>query len=175
MNDQTLDSWKAIGADLQRDECTVRRWEKEEGLPVHRHSHRSRSSVYAYPSEVDAWRARRKVVPESAPQRPLWRIPAFALTMVLCLVMVGNGVHPVEAQSKASRQVWVTRRSDTPLNLSPNGRYFAFVDWSTGGDLAVRDLATGAERRLTKNTGQKRPRCHVLPRWPPDRLRLASL
>jgi len=32
-----LESWKEIGAYLQRNAVTARRWEKEEGLPVHRH------------------------------------------------------------------------------------------------------------------------------------------
>ena len=50
-----LDSWKAIAARLNRDISTVQRWEKREGLPVHRHLHDKRGSVYAYPSEVDAW------------------------------------------------------------------------------------------------------------------------
>ena len=71
MNDERrLESWKEIGAYLQRDLRTARRWEKEEGLPVHRHSHTSRASVYAFPSEIDAWRASRKVVPEPL---PLWK------------------------------------------------------------------------------------------------------
>ena len=34
----------------------MRRWEHEEGLPVHRHVHRVQGSVYAYRSEIDAWR-----------------------------------------------------------------------------------------------------------------------
>jgi len=63
-NEPTLESWKEISAYLQRDAKTARKWEKEEGLPVHRHTHKSRSSVYAYASEIDAWRASRKVVPE---------------------------------------------------------------------------------------------------------------
>jgi hypothetical protein len=49
-----LDSWKAIAAYLKRDERTVRRWEKE-GLPVHRHMHAKKASVYAYVSEIDLW------------------------------------------------------------------------------------------------------------------------
>src|SRR2546425_11510352 len=49
-----LDSWKAIAGYLNRDESTVRRWEKE-GLPVRRHAHKSKASVYAYPSEIDVW------------------------------------------------------------------------------------------------------------------------
>src|SRR5688500_12958176 len=50
-----LDSWKEIAAYLKRDVTTVRRWEKREGLPVHRHLHERRDSVYAYPSEIDEW------------------------------------------------------------------------------------------------------------------------
>ena len=50
-----LDSWKEIAAYLKRDATTVRRWEKREGLPVHRHPHERRDSVYAYAAEIDAW------------------------------------------------------------------------------------------------------------------------
>jgi len=53
-----LESWKAIATHLNRDVRTVMRWETSEGLPVHRHRHLARSSVYAYPSELDLWRAR---------------------------------------------------------------------------------------------------------------------
>ena len=34
-----LDSWKEIAAYLNRDVTTVQRWEKREGMPVHRHLH----------------------------------------------------------------------------------------------------------------------------------------
>jgi TolB-like protein len=51
-----LDSWKQIAAYLHRSVRTVRRWEHEEGLPVHRHMHRTLASVYALKSEIDAWR-----------------------------------------------------------------------------------------------------------------------
>jgi TolB-like protein/Flp pilus assembly protein TadD len=51
-----LDSWKEIAAYLKRGVRTVRRWEKDEGLPVHRHVHRVLGSVYAYRSEIDRWR-----------------------------------------------------------------------------------------------------------------------
>ena len=50
-----LDSWKEIAAYLNRSVRTVRRWEADEGLPVHRHMHRSLGSVYAFRSEIDAW------------------------------------------------------------------------------------------------------------------------
>src|ERR1700674_1477229 len=51
-----LESWKEIAAYLGRDVTTVRRWEKREGLPVHRLQHSKLGSVYAYTKELDAWR-----------------------------------------------------------------------------------------------------------------------
>jgi TolB-like protein/Flp pilus assembly protein TadD len=51
-----LDSWKEIAAYAKRGVRTVRRWEREEGLPVHRHLHRKLGSVYAFKSEIEAWR-----------------------------------------------------------------------------------------------------------------------
>jgi TolB-like protein/Tfp pilus assembly protein PilF len=50
-----LDSWKEIAAYLNRDVTTVQRWEKREGMPVHRHMHDRMGSVYASRSELDAW------------------------------------------------------------------------------------------------------------------------
>ncbi len=50
-----LDSWKEIAAYLKRGARTVQRWEREEGLPVHRLVHDKLGSIYAYRSELDAW------------------------------------------------------------------------------------------------------------------------
>ncbi|HSA93525.1 MAG TPA: tetratricopeptide repeat protein [Terriglobales bacterium] len=50
-----LDSWKEIAAYLKRDVRTVQRWEKKEGLPVHRHLHEKLGAVYAFRSEIDTW------------------------------------------------------------------------------------------------------------------------
>jgi Tol biopolymer transport system component len=50
-----LDSWKEIASYLKRDVTTVQRWEKREGMPVHRHVHDRMGSVYASRAELDAW------------------------------------------------------------------------------------------------------------------------
>ena len=50
-----LDSWKEIASYLKRDVTTVQRWEKREGMPVHRHQHDRMGSVYALRAELDAW------------------------------------------------------------------------------------------------------------------------
>ena len=52
---QRLDSWKEIAAFFERDERTVRRWEIERGLPVHRVPGSSRGVVYAFTEELEEW------------------------------------------------------------------------------------------------------------------------
>ncbi|MEO1554383.1 MAG: tetratricopeptide repeat protein, partial [Pseudomonadota bacterium] len=54
-----LVGWKRIAAHLGCSERTARRWEQEESLPVHRQQHETRSTIYAVPSELDAWIASR--------------------------------------------------------------------------------------------------------------------
>lgn len=51
-----LDSWKEIASYLRREVRTVQLWEKREGLPVHRHFHKSLGSVFALRSEIDSWK-----------------------------------------------------------------------------------------------------------------------
>ena len=54
-----LESWKEIARHLRRQVRTVQRWEREEGLPVHRHHHQQRGTVYAFSEELDAWQVAR--------------------------------------------------------------------------------------------------------------------
>ncbi len=54
-----LDSWKEIACYLRKDIRTLHRWETEESLPIYRHVHKKRGTVYAYKAEVDAWRGNR--------------------------------------------------------------------------------------------------------------------
>lgn len=56
---ERLDSWKKIASYLKRDVSTVQRWERREAMPVHRHLHYKLGSVYAFGSELDAWRTAR--------------------------------------------------------------------------------------------------------------------
>ena len=55
LNEGRLDSWKKIAVYLKRDVTTVQRWEKREGMPVHRQLHDKMGSVYAFRSELDRW------------------------------------------------------------------------------------------------------------------------
>lgn len=54
-SDRRLNSWKSIAAYFERDERTVKRWESQRGLPVHRVPGAGRSSVYAYTDELSEW------------------------------------------------------------------------------------------------------------------------
>ncbi len=64
--DERLDSWKEIATHVKRDVTTVQRWEKREGMPVYRHLHDKRGSVYAFTSELDAWIESRRIHLEEA-------------------------------------------------------------------------------------------------------------
>jgi eukaryotic-like serine/threonine-protein kinase len=66
-----LDAWKGIANYLGRDVTTVRRWEKREGLPVHRHLHEKLGSVYAFTDEIDDWwKQRSRVFALPGPKDP---------------------------------------------------------------------------------------------------------
>ena len=105
-----LDSWKEIAAYLKREVRTVQRWEAKEGLPVHRHQHDTQVTVYAFPSELDRWLARRCPARENgelaAPlsSMPWWNrhgtIQSFCAVAVLILVA---GLVWVEARGAGAR------------------------------------------------------------------------
>jgi Tol biopolymer transport system component len=65
-----LDSWKKIAVYLQRDVSTVQRWERREGMPVHRHLHDKQGSVFAYRSELDHWWQGRRTQLAPSPPAP---------------------------------------------------------------------------------------------------------
>lgn len=55
ISNHRLDSWKEIAAFFSRDGRTVRRWEKERALPVHRVPGGGRGGVFAYTHELREW------------------------------------------------------------------------------------------------------------------------
>jgi Tol biopolymer transport system component len=107
---ERLDSWKGIAAHFDRDVSTVQRWEKREGMPVHRHLHDRAGSIYAFTAELDEWARSRNVriaqpnpndirpaipfaVPprsEVAPPRVRWK-PVLALVAAVVVLAIGVG------------------------------------------------------------------------------------
>lgn len=110
-----LDSWKEIAAYLNRSERTVRRWESNEELPVHRLQHDKRGSVYAYARELDAWRVARRLTGDEPGEEPArfrtrWWI-AGAATILAALAVVGVRVWSVdrtlaETRGTSNEQAW---------------------------------------------------------------------
>lgn len=71
------------------------------------------------------------------------------------------------------RQVWAGPGVDTEGNITLDGRYLTFVDWDTG-DLAVRDLVAGTNRRLTnKGTWEQSDEMAGESKWSRDGRRIA--
>ena len=54
---------------------------------------------------------------------------------------------------KGDRSLWSGADADGFGTISPGGRYFTFTDWANGAQLAIRDLETGTNHRLTTGGG----------------------
>src|SRR5215469_15912380 len=65
-----LNSWKEIANYLGRGVRTVQRWEREQGLPVHRIGNGKRSPVFATMAELKFWIATSDVtrIPQPHPR-----------------------------------------------------------------------------------------------------------
>ena len=74
--DGRLGSWKEIAGYLGAGVRSVQRWEETESLPVHRHAHDKRSTVYAYKTELDVWRrGRRDLIDAGGAEEPTQESP----------------------------------------------------------------------------------------------------
>ncbi len=93
---QRLNSWKEIAAFFGKDERTVKRWEAIRGLPIRRVPGGTRTSVFAYVSELEAWLSapRPLAAPPAADaaappsSRPL-RLPLAAAIGIIVLLVIG--------------------------------------------------------------------------------------
>ena len=160
---QRLDGWKSIATYLKRTTRTVQRWEKQEGLPVHRIGHSAAASVFAHPEELDAWWNERKARLE--PQWPAAAEPvpgpsrsglqAAVLTLVVAMAAVGVAAylrlrpHP---RFVGSEVVTPVRRGNVELaTISPDGKAVVYAwDLNNQHTLTLRDSASGEERILSQ-------------------------
>jgi Tol biopolymer transport system component len=149
-----LETWKEIAAYLKRDVRTVQRWEKTEGLPVRRHLHAKSATVYAHRAELDLWweqRRPRLEAPEAGEPRSRRMVIGVLAVAVLSLSAVGLlwWRLPQAKGQPESRRLWMGPDTDHFGGVSPDGRLFAYSDKETD-DLAIVDLETGREQKLTK-------------------------
>jgi Tol biopolymer transport system component len=80
----------------------------------------------------------------------------------------------VRQSGTATRRVWTGPKTDFFGAVSPDGKSISFVDWETG-DLAVRDLEKGTDRRITnKGSWESNPNEEAeLSIWSPDSKQIA--
>lgn len=178
--EQPLESWKEIAAYLGKGVRTVVRWEKNEGLPVHRHMHERRSSVFAYRSEIDVWWQSRRMVlekdvpeaPADQPELPTHRFRWLWLTALIPVVVsaiwflrpaASRTVHP----PFSFEQLTAYPGNQSTLSFSPDGNYFAFA-WNPAPgqgnlDIYVQAVGSSEPKRLTEH-----PFWEFSPAWSPD-------
>jgi TolB-like protein/Tfp pilus assembly protein PilF len=148
---ELLDSWKEIAAYLNRDVTTVQRWEKREAMPVHRHVHDKRGSVYALTEELDAWiqmrssrgderekKSEAETIPPAVPGAPPLQRPrlwvAFAIVLCLCLLAFAS---------------WLVLRQRRTVTVAPKIRSLAVLPLrNLSGDPAQDYLADGMTEAL---------------------------
>ncbi|MEW5980509.1 MAG: hypothetical protein AB1898_32385 [Acidobacteriota bacterium] len=171
-----MESWKGIAAHLGRDVRTVQRWEKQEGLPVHRHIHNKLSSVYAYSEELNTWwcnRRRELEVEQSSSDLTQSRSRGFKLPAgLLFLVLSGlSGAllaiwlyRPAPAVELPLRRFAFTpRETVSRVAISPDGKHIAYIANSgEQRELWVQDLDREGPRRISGTTGAE------YPFWSPD-------
>ncbi len=180
--DDRLDSWKEIAAYLKRGVRTVQRWERVNGLPVHRLDLERQGSVFAYRAELDAWWESRRqsqpaleevvaTVPKPEPTlHRRWVL--LGATGVFCVLSLGLGfalwtrsqgtgvqaLNPIPLTSDLGSEVQPT--------FSPDGDQVAYA-WDGPAqnhwDIYVKMVGSDAPLRLTKGEGE-----NALPAWSPD-------
>ena len=179
---ERLDSWKEIATHFNRDVTTVQRWEKREGMPVHRHLHDRAGSIYAFTAELDAWARSRNVrlvqenvndVPSASaitPALPLrsalpafraqWRLilPLAALIALLALA-VGFWINKTEyfwrnpiAEARFQK-ITDFEGVEQAAAVSRDGQFAAFLSDRDGKmDVWVTQVGSGQFHNLTLGT-----------------------
>ncbi|MBM4036764.1 MAG: DUF5050 domain-containing protein [Planctomycetes bacterium] len=181
-----LDSWKEIAAHLGRGTRTVQRWEREQGMPVHRLrlAGQKQGSVYAYKTELDAWWRQRGSALEgeapaasdqpSAPRRWLW--PALlAGAAIVAGFFAWRLLGPRSSPAAPLRVVPLTSYAglESYPAFSPDGKQVAF-SWvgqsQDNTDIYVKLIGSDAPLRLTTD-----PADDIQPVWSPDGRHIAFL
>ncbi len=175
-SEDRLDSWKDIATYLKRDVTTVQRWEKREGMPVHRHLHDKMGSVYAFRTELDGWTRSRQVrAPENgsgdlpkasdAPARSASSTSRITPTFVAGLVAAGVTVAiGAGVWLRATESFWRNPIADARFQrltdfdgveqgaaISRDGRFVAFLSDRDGRmDVWVTQVGSGQFHNLTR-------------------------
>ncbi len=136
-----LDSWKEIAAYLGRGIRTVQRWEREEGLPVHRLAHEKRGSIYARREELAAWWESRRLTlaaPPAAAVEPPGASRLERVTWTTALTSwpaLSSDAHLIAyvsdaGQDGATPQIWIQQIGGAALRLTNGEREYSHLSFS---------------------------------------------
>jgi hypothetical protein len=130
---KSFHSWKEIAVYLHREVRTVQRWEKREGMPVHRHQHPKGSSIFAFKHEVDEWQSSRSQCRALGPARtpnsgaaPIVHRPAEPDPMILRSLMEAVLALLI---SQVAAFVATSRPPDTAIG-SANTEFHSNENWA---------------------------------------------
>lgn len=161
-----LGSWKEIAAFFECDERTLRRWEKERGLPIHRAPGGAGGKVFAYTSELSAWLETSRNSEPAQPQRSEGDVARVTSIDGRTLAEVAEADEPVNENVEApsgSGARWkvvglvaallvVLALSLTLIHRSPGPDSIAVLPFANaGGDAATEYLSDGITESLTDN------------------------
>jgi Tol biopolymer transport system component len=174
-SDDRLDSWKEIAAYLKRDVSTVQRWERREGMPVHRQLHEKLGSVFAFRSELDVWASERAqsgahepekvgdlaavALAQAPPRRHGFVWFGLAAAVLLAVLATFYALDRAEYFWKSP----VSRAQFAPLTdfegdeaaavISPDGQFVAFLSDRDGQmDVWITQVGTGQFHNLTRGS-----------------------
>src|SRR5690242_942205 len=134
-SEDRLDNWDEIASYFRRDKRTVQRWEKNEGLPIHRHSG-PKGRVWAVRSELQAWWSQREA-PFELDQQPVISSPPFHMNRKRLWILIASlSTTFIFAVAIAVRNLNQTRHPQ----LHVPDRLFARVQSQLG---AVRVVSVG--------------------------------
>jgi TolB-like protein len=148
-----LSSWKAIAIYLDCSVRTVRRWERGEGLPVHRHVHHKLGRVFALRSELDAWRQTRSHSPGRIPSPAITPPPASPRSIaVLPFASTGSDAQEGHFADGLTEEVTIALAKVQALQVTSRRSAAAVRATNAGARviaarLGVRYLVEGSVRR----------------------------
>ena len=151
-----LDCWKEIAAYLGKVERTVKRWDADRSLPIHRVPGGGRASVYAYTAELNEWlKSTRAQEPETAVQayaeNAVPESSGTAFGAPDASVMVHSRIPKASSPRSILRQNWLLAFSGLLLAGAAGTAVFSVVVRTASQNVQAKSepaasIASGAEK-----------------------------
>ena len=174
-----LESWKEIGAYLNRSPKTCRRWAHDLGLPVHRLDGTPKARIFAYHEELDRWRddklregekhyqttdesladlaAVEKSLPATAGTLPTTLVPSREITAASGLKKIVISAVAVIVVVAVVLFLWKPwGRGKMPLAAAQKPSLAVLYFENISRDWSLDDWITGIPQLLTTDLGQSK-------------------